>query len=110
MAPALHSLTISERDDVADILEFLFHIRDLRKLILDRCYFGDDSTDLLANIVALYPDLEGLSLTRCGLLTSDDYCLIQHLKKLSELDLSESVVRYVYFTPLEAHVCIRERM
>ena len=79
-APTLHSLTINARNDVADILEFLNHIHgDLRELIIEYCSFDEDSTGLLANIVALYPDLEVLSLEQCGRLKSDDYCLIaQH--------------------------------
>ena len=96
-APALHSLIIRQRDDVADILQFLFHICGyLRKLILQRCCLGEDSTGLLANIVAFYPDLEVLSLVCCRPLTSAGYCLIPHLKKLSELNLSYCEVDYVY--------------
>ena len=89
MAPALHSLIIRERWDAADILEFLFSICGyLRKLILKQCCLCEDGTGLLANIVALYPDLEVLSLETCFKITSDGYCLIPRLKKLSELDLS----------------------
>jgi hypothetical protein len=96
---------------VADILEFLFHIHgDLRKLILEDCYLGEDSTGLLTNIVALYPDLEVLSLGRCYPLTSAAHCLIPHLKKLSELNLSNCEVDYVFIKLLEPHVCIHERM
>jgi len=88
-APALHSLIVCERDDVADILKFLFHIcGDLRKLILKHCYLGEDGTGLLANVLALYPDLEALSLADCLPLTSAGYCLFQCLKKLCELNLS----------------------
>jgi len=45
-APALHSLTIFERDDVEDILEFLNHIRDIRELNIDRCYLDDNGWPL----------------------------------------------------------------
>jgi hypothetical protein len=96
-APALYALIIREREDVGNILEFLNHIYgDLRELILDRCWFGLDSTGLLANIVALYPDLEVLSLQKCRTLTSDDYCLIPQLNKLSELHISYCQVHYMY--------------
>jgi len=99
-APALHSLIVKRRKDVADILEFLNHIHgDLRELIIEYCSFGEDSTGLLANIVALYPDLEVLSLEQCGRLKSDDYCLIAQLKKLSELNLSMFQVDYMYVQP-----------
>ena len=90
MAPALHSLIIRKREDAADILEFQFRNHgDLRKLILDHCLLGEDSTGLLTNIVALYPDLEGLSLQSCRPITSAGHCLIPRLKKLTELNLSE---------------------
>jgi len=101
-APALYSLIIRYRDDVADILEFFNQIpRDLRKLILEGCWLGENSTGLLAKIVDLYPDLESLSLDGCYPLTSDDYCLIPRLKKLCELNLSYSEVDYVYVKGLE---------
>jgi len=78
---------------VADILEFLFHKHvDLRKLILKCSWLGEDGTGLLANIVALYPDLEGLSLDDCYRITSAGYCLLPRLKKLSELNLSSCEV------------------
>jgi hypothetical protein len=94
---------------VADIMKFLFHIHcDLRKLILKHCCLGEDGNGLLANIVTLYPDLEVLSLQGCRPLTLDGYCLIPRLKKLSELNLSECQVDYVYVKLLEEHVCIRE--
>jgi len=109
-APALHSLIIQERKDATQILEFLFHCHGLRKLILKFCGLGEDSTALLANIVALYPDLEVLSLEGCRPLTSAGYCLIPHLKKLSELNLSHCQVDYVYVKLLETHVCICHRM
>ena len=93
VAPALHSLIICERDDAADILEFQFRNHgDLRKLILEDCLLGEDNTGLLANIVALYPDLEGLSLQDSYPITSAGDCLIPRLKKLSELNLSSCEV------------------
>ena len=111
MAPALHSLIIREREDAARIVEFLFHIRGyLRKLILYGCWLGEDSTGLLAQIVDLYPGLEVLSLVGCYPLTSDGYCLIPCLKKLSELKLSFCEVHYVCVKLLDTHVCVRERM
>ena len=111
MAPALHSLIIREREDASRILEFLFHIRGyLRKLILDRCCLGEDSTGLLDKIVDLYPDLEGLSMANCRPLTSAGYGLIPRMMKLSELDLSNCQVDYIYMKPLETHVCMCEHM
>ena len=96
-APALHSLTISNREDVADILKFPNHIHgDLRNLSIDYLWIKNVSTGLLANIVALYPDLEGLSLQSTYRLNSDDYSLIAQLKKLSELNLSMYKVDYMY--------------
>jgi len=74
---------------VADILKFLNHVHDLRKLNLVRCFLGADGNVIITNIVALYTELEGLSLTYCGLLWSEDYCLIGHLKKLTELDIAD---------------------
>ena len=72
-APALHSLIVNNRKDVADILKFLNHIHgDLRKLSIEYWWI-EVSTGLLANIVALYPDLEGLSLKGTFELKSDDY-------------------------------------
>ena len=95
-APSLYSLIIRGRHDVADILKFPDHIqRDLRKLILERCWIGLNSTSSLNNIVKLYPDLEVLSLQRCHPLTPDDYCLIPQLKKLSELQISYCQVDYI---------------
>jgi hypothetical protein len=94
---------------VADILEILFHKRvDLKKLILDGCHFGNNANDLLTNIVALYPDLEALSLVECRQITSAGYRLISRLKKLSELNLSHFEVHYVCVKLLETHVCICE--
>ena len=112
-APALHSLIVCRRRDVADILEFLNPIQGgLRKLILDRCSLGDDNTGVLANIVALYPDLEGLSLEWCRQLTPAGYRLIARLKKLSELDPFFRQVDYVCVCVklLETHVCICEHV
>ena len=111
MAPALHSLIVHRREDVADIMEFLSHIHgNLRKLILENCYLGKDSTDLLANIVAMYPDLEVLSLEGCRRLKSAGYHFIPRLTKLSELNLSDCMVGYVYVKLLETHVCIWEHV
>jgi len=85
---------------VADILEFLKHINgDLRKLSIEYFENGEVSTGLLANIVALYPDLEVLSLNVTYGLKSDDCCLIAQLKKLSELNLSMCEVGYMYVQP-----------
>jgi hypothetical protein len=111
VAPALHSLTVRNREDVADILKFMNHIHgDLKKLILERCWLGEDSTGLLANIVALYMDLEVLSLEGCMPLTSAVYCLIPRLKKLTELNLSCCQIDYVCVELLKTHVCIRKHM
>ena len=110
MAPALHSLTICDRKDAAHILEWLLNICGLRKLILQDCWLGEDSTSLLANIVALYPDLEVLSLAGCRQLTSAGYRLIPCLKKLSELSLSAPEVEYVYVKLLDTHIYICEYM
>jgi len=89
VAPALQSLIVHEREDAAHILKFVFRKRvDLRKLILKHCWFGEDGPGLLAKIVALYPNLEGLSLKRCFPITPTVCCLITRLKKLSELRLS----------------------
>ena len=111
MAPALHSLIVHKREDVADIVEFLSHIHgNLRKLILEDCYLGKDSTDLFANIVALYPDLEVVSLAGNHQLTSAGYHLIPCLKKLSEVNLSYCEVEYVYVKLLDTHIYICEYM
>jgi hypothetical protein len=96
---------------VADILKYFNHIHgDLRKLILKYCWLGGDGTGLLANIVGLYPDLEVLSLESCHPLTSDGYVLIRRLKKLSELNISDCEVDYVYVKLLETHVFICEHL
>jgi len=98
-APALRSLVIDRPEDAAHILEILFRTQsDLRKLILMSCDLGEDDTGLLANIVALYPDLEVLSLEGCSPFSSTGYCLISHLKKLCELNLSFCEVDYAYVT------------
>jgi Ran GTPase-activating protein (RanGAP) involved in mRNA processing and transport len=95
VAPALYQLFVRDRDDVARILEFLFHIHGyLRKLILQCCWLGENSTSILAFIVAFYPDLEGLALVQCDL-TSDACRLLPCLKKMSELNLSDCMVQYV---------------
>jgi hypothetical protein len=111
VAPALHSLTVSYHPDVAGILKFMNHIHgDLKKLILKHCWFDEDSTGLLANIVALYPDLEVLSLVFYGPCTSAAYFLIPHLKKLTELNLSFCQVDYVCVELLKTHVCIHKHV
>jgi hypothetical protein len=111
VAPALHSLIVRHRKFVARNLKSLSHVCVyLRKLILETCYLGKDSTGLLANIVTLCPDLQGLSLEGCRPVTSAGYCLIAHLKKLSELNLSHTKVHYVYVKVLETHVCLCDRM
>jgi len=107
VAPALHSLMVRDRTDAAHILECLFHKHgDLRKLILENCWLGEDGTSLVANVVDLYPDLESLSLADCDGLTPDTYNPIPRLKKLSELDLSECLVHYMYVTLLERDPCL----
>jgi hypothetical protein len=99
-------LIIRERENVADILEFMKHKPiDLRKLILEYCYLGEDSTGLVTHFVALYPDLEVLSLKGCCPLISAAHRLIPRLKKLSELNLSDFQVDYVCYS-FETHVCI----
>jgi hypothetical protein len=111
VAPALHSLIVRDRKDVAVILQSLFHIHGyLRKLILENCWLGEDSTGLFTNIVALYPDLEVLSLKCCQPLTSAGYLHIPCLKKLSELKLSYCEVDYMYIKLLETLVFIYERI
>jgi len=111
VAPALDALIIRARADVTLILEFLFrNCGYLRKLILKFCYLGEDITTFLTNIVAVYPDLEVLSLQNCYPLSSAGYHLIPCLKKLSELNLSHCQVHCIYVKLLEMHVCIREHM
>jgi hypothetical protein len=97
VAPALHSLIIRRRDDAAHILKILFdnHVH-LRKLILKHCNLGYESTGIVTKIVALYPELEALSLKGCIPLSFAAYALIPRLKKLSELNLSYCQVHYVY--------------
>jgi hypothetical protein len=112
VAPALHSLIISEREDVEQIVGILFECHvDIRKLVMDKCKLGKDSTGLLTKIVARYPDLEALSLTACQSLHSAAYHLIPCLKNLSELKFPFSEVHYVYVKLLETHrLCIHEHM
>jgi hypothetical protein len=97
VGPALHSLIIHGWEDVERLVGTLFdsHV-DLRKLILDDCYLGDDVTGILTKIVARYLNLEVLSLEGCYPFPSATYCLILCLKKLSELNLSHCKVHYVY--------------
>jgi hypothetical protein len=111
VAPALKSLSIHERKDVACILGFLFpkHV-DLRELILECCSLGKDGDGHLTNIVALYPDLEVLSLESCRPLSAVGYHSISHLKKLSELILACCQVDYVCVKLLETRVCICEHV
>jgi len=83
LAPARLSLVIRWRKDAVHIVEILFesHV-GVKKLILKNCNLGKDVTGLLDNIVALYPNLEGLSLEGCYPLTPTAYSLIPRLKKL----------------------------
>jgi hypothetical protein len=99
------------REDAAPILRILFdrHI-DLRKLMLTDCELGEDSTDIITNIVDLYPKLEVLSLDCCDPLNSAAYSLIPRLKKLSELNISYCQVHYVFVKLLQTDVCICEHM
>jgi hypothetical protein len=94
-APALHSLTIRDRNkDVDEILEFVFQ----KPLALKRLIFGCWSLDERSNldiIEDLYPDLEGLSLEGCYSLSHDTCRLITRLKKLSELKLRDCEVDYM---------------
>ncbi|PNF15552.1 hypothetical protein B7P43_G16476 [Cryptotermes secundus] len=90
-APALHSFIIDNRDDAFQLLELLFDSCGcLKKLNLRFCSLSEDSTGLLASIVAFYPNLEELTLKGCFPLTEAGYSLIPRLKKLSVLDLSHS--------------------
>jgi len=110
-APALHSLIIRNRVDATRILDFVFHIRGhLRKLILEHCSFTEDDTGLIDYIVALHPDLEGLSLDSCYPLSSASYCFIPRLKNLSELNLSNCQVYYGCVKLLETSVWLRAHM
>jgi hypothetical protein len=68
------------------------------------------STCILVDIVALHPDLEDLEMEGCRPPTSNGYCLIPSLKKLSELTLSYCQVHYVRVNLLETHVFICESM
>jgi hypothetical protein len=111
IAPALYALIIHQRSDAADILKSLFHIHGyLRELILKDCCLGEDSTFLITRIVELYPDLQVLSLEGCRPITLDGYCHIGRLVKLSELNLSNCKVDYIYVKLLEIHVCVCEHM
>jgi hypothetical protein len=83
---------------------------DLRKLILKACNLGKDVSGILNKIVALYPDLEALSLDGCEPIGSADYCLIARLKKLSEVNLSYCQVHYVYVKLLQTIFCVRRHM
>jgi len=75
VAPALRSLIICHHGRVADILEFLVHKHiDLRKLIIKYCRLGEGIPGILASIVDLYQDLEGLSLEGCLPLISGVFC------------------------------------
>jgi hypothetical protein len=108
-APALHSLSIFERQDAVNILKFFFRKNvDLRELIVESCRLGEESTDLLNNIVDLYPDLEVLSLEHCYPIHHDGYCHISRLEKLSELKLFNIKVHYVCVKLLQSSVCVRE--
>jgi hypothetical protein len=110
-APALQSVIIDNRVDVAHILKYVFgNCRYLRKLFLKGCYLAEVDGGLLQKIVVLYPNLEVLSLQSCSPLTSAEYSLIPHLKKLSELELWFCEVDYIYVKPLKTHVCIHEHM
>jgi hypothetical protein len=111
VAPALHSLTIHNRHDAADILELPLKIRSLKELRIEH-YILDfkDISGPFANIVSLYPDLEVLSLAGNHRLTSSSYRLIPRLRKLSELDLSYCQVEYVYVKQLDTHIYICEYM
>ena len=94
---------------MADIMEFLFRNHGyLRELMLQYCSLGENSTGLLANIVAMYPDLERLSLQDSLPLPSDSYSFIPLLKNLSELKLSYTKVDYIYVKLLDTEVSIRE--
>jgi hypothetical protein len=105
VAPALHSLVISGREDAERVLRTLIGSRvGIRKLIVVRCFLGVDSTGLLTKIIALYPGLEALSLERCYPLKPAVYSLIPSLKKLSELNISNSQVNYVYVKQLQTDV------
>jgi hypothetical protein len=94
VAPALHSFTIPRGCGTAQILGTLFdcHV-DLRKLILKgRRVPEDDCADVLTKIVALYPELEALTLDSCFSLRFVPNSLIPSLKKLSELNLTNCQV------------------
>jgi hypothetical protein len=110
-APALHSLIIRDcNSDIDDILDLLFDTRvDLRRLIFN-CWWLGERSNLFADIVDLYPDLEGLSLEGCNSRSPDEYRHITRLKKLSELYLFDCQVDYMCFKLIETLVCLRELM
>jgi hypothetical protein len=104
-APALHSLNICFREDAACLLLILFnrHI-NIRRLRLVGYW---DNPDFLIKSVALFPQLESLTLEAIDPEFPDTaYSAIPHLKKLSELTLYYCSVRCVYVYLLETHrVC-----
>jgi len=105
----MHLLIIRQRKDAVHILKIVFHKHlNIRKLILKGCWLGESSNGLLANIVDLYPDLDGLSLVDRGPLTPASYGLIPRLKKISELELSDWEVNYLCVKLLETHISICE--
>jgi hypothetical protein len=111
VAPALHSLIVSEREDVVRIVESLFYSHVvMRKLILKNCNLDGYSTCILAHMVARYAYLEVLSLDGCSPLHSAAYSYIPRLKKLSELNLTRCQVRYVYVQLLQTDVRVCEHM
>jgi hypothetical protein len=105
------TLIIRKREDATRILGIVFdsHV-DLRKLIVEKCNLGEDSTGILTNIMTLYPELEAVSLEDCSPITPAGYCLIAQLKKLSELNLLYCQVDCVYVKLLETNVCMHEHM
>jgi hypothetical protein len=78
----------------------------IRKLIVSYCNLGKDGTGLLTKIIDLYVDLEALTLAKCRPVTPAAYSLIPQLKKLSELNISNHQVNYVYVKQLQTHVCL----
>jgi hypothetical protein len=110
-APALHSLIIRQRTDAARILEFLNHKHvDVRKLFLEHCSFTQYGIDVIDNIIALYPNLESLSLEGCCSCSSCSYTVIPHLKNLYEPNLSNRQVHYVCVKSLETRVWLCAHM
>jgi hypothetical protein len=89
---------------VVRILGILFDNQvNLRKLIVNYCNLGENGSDILANIVALNPELKVLSLEGCGPITSAVYSLIPRLKKLTELNLSYCEVEYIHIHMLNCY-------